>query len=50
MLELRKLAREYNTTIRKFPNVIFAGMFGFDQMALFEATAGAETAPQVKFQ
>ena len=48
--DYNEAVREYNTKIRKFPNVIFAGMFGFDQMALFEATAGAETAPQVKFQ
>ncbi|MBR2846578.1 MAG: LemA family protein [Clostridia bacterium] len=43
-------ATEYNKLIRKFPNVIFAGMFGFDQMSLFEAANGAETAPQVSFQ
>lgn len=43
-------ATEYNKTIRKFPNVIFAGMFGFDQMSLFEAAGGAENAPQVSFQ
>lgn len=40
---------EYNSTIRKFPKNILAGMFGFEQRPYFEATEGAETAPQVKF-
>ncbi|MBR2471281.1 MAG: LemA family protein [Clostridia bacterium] len=43
-------ASEYNKKIRTFPNVIFAGMFGFEQMSLFEATSGAESVPQVSFQ
>ena len=41
--------REYNTYIRKFPNNIFAGMFGFERMTPFEAQAGAENAPTVEF-
>ncbi len=41
--------REYNTYIRKFPNTLFAGMFGFDQMARYEADAGSENAPDVDF-
>ncbi len=41
--------REYNTYIRKFPNNIFAGMFGFEKMASFSADEGAENAPSVEF-
>ncbi|WP_373055666.1 LemA family protein [Zunongwangia sp. H14] len=41
--------REYNTYIRKFPNNIFAGMFGFERKPTFEADAGAENAPEVEF-
>ncbi len=41
--------REYNTYVRKFPNSIFAGMFGFDQMARYEADPGSEDAPEVDF-
>ncbi|MBQ0739265.1 LemA family protein, partial [Aquimarina celericrescens] len=41
--------RAYNTYIRKFPNNIFAGMFGFEKMTPFEAQAGAENAPTVEF-
>lgn len=41
--------REYNTFIRRFPNNLFAGMFGFKTKAYFEADPGAEKAPTVKF-
>lgn len=41
--------RQYNTYIRKFPNNIFAGMFGFQPKPPFEAEAGAENAPDVDF-
>ncbi|CAM4109208.1 LemA family protein [Gillisia limnaea] len=40
---------DYNTYIRTFPNSIFAGWFGFDQMVRFEADAGSEDAPDVDF-
>ena len=42
-------AKIYNTTIRRFPKNILAGMFGFDKRAYFEAAEGAEQAPQVQF-
>ena len=42
-------ARGYNTLIRKFPKNIFAGMFGFEKKAYFEAEKGAEKAPEVQF-
>ncbi len=42
-------AQAYNTLIRKFPKNIFAGMFGFEKKAYFEAEKGAEKAPQVQF-
>ena len=41
--------QQYNIMVRKFPKNILAGIFGFDQMTKFEAEAGAEKAPQVKF-
>ena len=43
------VAKEYNVSIRTFPANILAGMFGFQQRSYFEAAAGAEQAPQVKF-
>lgn len=42
-------AKAYNTTIRRFPKNILAGMFGFDKRAYFEAQEGAEVAPTVEF-
>ncbi len=41
--------QDYNTYIRKFPNNLFAGMFGFEKKPYFEAEAGNEKAPEVKF-
>jgi LemA protein len=42
-------AQAYNTYLRKFPNSIFAGMFGFQKKAYFAAQKGAENAPKVEF-
>lgn len=39
----------FNTKIERFPNNLFAGMFGFEEMARFEADAGAEKAQTVDF-
>lgn len=41
--------KDYNTAIKKFPTVIYAGWFGFDAKPQFKAEAGAEKAPEVKF-
>ena len=41
--------KPYNTHISTFPNSIFAGMFGFQKKAYFEAVAGAEKPVEVKF-
>lgn len=42
-------ARDYNQYIRRFPNVIYAGMMGFKKKGYFEADAGAQTVPSVEF-
>jgi LemA protein len=42
-------AQDYNAYIRKFPQVIYAKWFKFEPKAYFEATAEAQTAPQVQF-
>ena len=44
-----KKVQDYNVKIRRFPNSLLSGMFGFEKMTKFEAEAGAEKAPQVKF-
>ena len=39
----------YNTAIKRFPAVIFAGMFGHTPRPYFAATAGADRPPAVNF-
>lgn len=41
--------QEYNSAVRRFPNNIMAGMFGFKQKGYFTADAGASQAPEVQF-
>ena len=41
--------KDYNASIKRFPNSMFAGMFGFDGRDYFQADAGAKNAPTVKF-
>ncbi len=39
----------YNVKVTSFPNNILAGMFGFKEKTMFQAEAGAQSAPKVKF-
>lgn len=39
----------YNVKVTSFPNNVLAGMFGFKERAMFQAEAGAQSAPKVKF-
>ena len=41
--------QDYNVLIRKFPNNLFARMFGFSKKEKFEASSGASEAPKVEF-
>ena len=41
--------QEYNSVVRRFPNNIFSGMFGFKVKEGFKAESGAEKAPKVQF-
>jgi LemA protein len=43
------VVQDYNGYIRKFPQVIWAGWFGFSKKGYFEAEAGSQTAPTVQF-
>lgn len=42
-------ARDYNLTIKMFPNSMLAGMYGFESRAYFEAEEASKTAPKVEF-
>lgn len=47
--KFNEAAQSYNTFIRRFPQLLFANLFGFDKRTYFEAISGAETAPEVQF-
>ena len=42
-------AQTYNTAIKRFPTLLFAGMFGFKERPYFAAVTGAEKPPKVEF-
>lgn len=44
-----EVARDFNTAVRRFPANIIANFTGFEQKQYFEATAGADQAPEVDF-
>ena len=48
-LRFNQAAQGYNTYIRKFPNTVLAGWFGFERKPLFESDEAAENAPDVQF-
>ena len=47
--DYNEVAKEYNTSIKKFPKNIFASMFGFDNYEYFEADSDAQNVPEVSF-
>jgi LemA protein len=47
--KFNETTQQYNAYIRKFPQVIYSGWFGFEKKSYFEAQPGAEKAPEVKF-
>ena len=42
-----EMIRDYNTTIKRFPKNLMAGIYGFDIRDYFESASGAENAPEV---
>jgi len=41
--------QNYNTAVKSFPEVFYAGFFGFQAKPYFAASVGAETPPKVQF-
>ena len=39
----------YNQSLKSFPTVIFAGIFGFEKAEFFKAKEGAANVPEVNF-
>ena len=46
--QFNEAVQDYNTFIRVFPTNLIAKLFGFDKKPYFEASEGAEKAPDVK--
>lgn len=44
-----EVVQDFNTSVKRFPGVFLAGIFGFHPKPYFQATAGAERPPEVKF-
>ncbi|MGM0579351.1 MAG: LemA family protein [Bacteroidota bacterium] len=44
-----EVTQEYNTYIRKFPQAMLAGMYGFEKKGYFESDEGADEVPEVTF-
>ena len=42
-----KAVQAYNRSVRTMPNVLVAGIFGFEKMSKFEAAEGSEKAPDL---
>src|SRR5579862_2048229 len=47
--DFNEAAQGYNTAIKSFPAVLYAGAFGFHPKPYFNAQPGAETPPKVQF-
>jgi LemA protein len=41
--------QDYNLRVKRFPNNIFAGIFGYHEKAFYQAAPGSEKAPDVNF-
>ena len=47
--KFNEVVQSYNTTIKRFPASMLAGMFGFGEKQYFKAIQGSETPPKVEF-
>jgi LemA protein len=47
--DFNQAVQSYNTAVKSFPTVLYAGIFGFREKPYFQASAGSETAPKVEF-
>lgn len=47
--DFNNAVKTYNKSVKSFPSNLVAGLFGFEPRDYFQADAGAEKAPEVKF-
>ncbi len=48
-MRYNEVVRDYDQSIQRFPNVLFARLFGFSAKDYFEADVKAQQVPEVKF-
>lgn len=48
-MRFNETVQTYNTTVKRFPTILFAGAFGFQPKPYFRSTEGAEAPPNVQF-
>lgn len=48
-MNYNNLVRDFNASVKRFPTMILAGIFGVDARSYFEIAEGAEVAPKVDF-
>lgn len=46
-VDYNEVATTHNTKIKRFPNVLYSGILGFDEKPLFKSNPGAEDAPDM---
>jgi LemA protein len=47
--KFNEVVQSYNTTIKRFPASMLAGIFGFGEKQYFKAVQGSDTPPKVEF-
>jgi LemA protein len=48
-IRFNEVAKNYNTKVTNFPNVLYAGLLGFKERGYFQATEQEKTTPKVDF-
>src|SRR3954467_15274375 len=48
-MRFNQSVQNYNSAVKRFPNVLMAGAMGFHPKPYFQAASGAETPPKVNF-
>lgn len=48
-MDYNNAVRDYNTSLRRFPTLLFARLYGFESREYFQAREGAQTVPKVDF-
>jgi LemA protein len=48
--DFNEAVQDYNTTIKRFPRNVIAGMFGFREKGYFTSAEGTDKVPEIKFE